>query len=76
MMLSKKETLDDMKSQIEDKEYELMPFDRDKKYFFIDEGKKIAYIPKVVRYKKKGVDYYTSFNMKFRWDGKEWILTR
>jgi len=65
-----------LKKYLDSGEYELLPFDRDKKYFSIDEGKKIAYIPNAVQLKKKGVDYYTSFNMKFRWDGKEWILTR
>jgi hypothetical protein len=53
-----------------------VPFHRDKKYFYIDEGKKIAYIPQVISFKKQGVDFYHDFNMKFRWDGKNWILTR
>jgi len=66
----------DFKELSDNPEYELAPFDRTKKYFFIDDNKKLAYIPNSIKFKKKGVAFFTRFNAKFRWDGKKWILTR
>ena len=60
----------------DDPNYELVPLDRTKKYFFIEENRKLAYIPSAIKFKKKGVAFQRIFNAKFRWDGKEWILTR
>ncbi len=65
-----------LKGYLDSGEYELLPFDRTKKYFFIEDNKKIAYIPNSVKLKKKGVDFYQDYSPKFRWDGKRWILTR
>jgi hypothetical protein len=69
-LISKFETLSN------DPNYELVPFERDKKYFFIEENRKIAYIPGTIKFKKKGVFFYSKYGAKFRWDGKKWILTR
>ena len=66
----------DFKDQCNDPNYELVPFERDKKYFFIEENRKIAYIPGTIKFKKKGVFFYSKYGAKFRWDGKNWILTR
>jgi len=66
----------DFKDLSDNPEYELVPFDRTKKYFFIDDNKKLAYIPNSIKFKKKDVAFFTRFNTKFRWDGKKWILTR
>ena len=66
----------DFKEQLANPEYELVPFDRTKKYFFIEENRKLAYIPGSIKFKKKGAYVYQKYNMKFRWDGKKWILTR
>ena len=70
------ENIEELKKDLESGEYELLPFDRTKKYFFIEENRKIAYIPNSIKLKKKGVDFYHNFKAKFRWNGKEWILTR
>ena len=59
-----------------DPNYELVPLDRTKKYFFIEENRKLAYIPSAIKFKKKGVAFQRIFNAKFRWDGNRWILTR
>jgi hypothetical protein len=65
-----------LREYLDSGEYELLPFDRTKKYFFIEENRKIAYIPNSIKLKKKGVDFYQDYEAKFRWDGKNWILTR
>ena len=65
-----------LKGYLESGQYELLPFDRTKKYFFIEENRKIAYIPNSIKLKKKGVDLYQDYDAKFRWDGNRWILTR
>jgi hypothetical protein len=64
------------KTLSDDPEYELFPFDKTKKYFFIEDNRKIAYIPSAIKFKKKGVAFQRIFGAKFRWDGKKWILTR
>jgi len=61
---------------LDNPEYELVPFDRTKKYFFIEDNRKLAYIPGTIKFKKKGAYVYQKYGMKFRWDGKKWILTR
>ena len=71
-----KRNTEDLKESLESGQYELLPFDRTKKYFFIEENRKIAYIPNSIKLKKKGVEFYHNFKAKFRWDGKRWILTR
>jgi len=70
------ENTERLKGYLNSGEYELVPFDRTKKYFFIEDNRKIAYIPNSVKLKKKGVDFYQDYEAKFRWDGKMWILTR
>jgi len=71
-----KENTKRLKGYLESGQYELLPFDRTKKYFFIEENRKIAYIPNSIKLKKKGVDLYQDYDAKFRWDGNRWILTR
>lgn len=70
------ENTERLKGYLNSGEYELVPFDRTKKYFFIEDNRKIAYIPNSIKLKKKGVDFYQDYEAKFRWDGKNWILTR
>jgi hypothetical protein len=65
-----------LKEDLDNPQYELVPFERTQKYFFIDENKKLAYIPGTIKFKKKDAFIYQKYNMKFRWDGKNWILTR
>jgi len=72
----KKELAEDFKEELANPEYEIVPFERSKKYFFIDENRKLAYIPGTVKFKKKGAYVYQTYNIKFRWDGNRWILTR
>ena len=72
----REELAKDFKEQLANPEYELVPFDRTKKYFFIEENRKLAYIPGSIKFKKKGAYVYQKYHMKFRWDGKRWILTR
>jgi len=72
----KKSLTNKFKTLSNDPNYELVPLDRTKKYFFIEENRKIAYIPNTIKFKKKGVEFQRIFHAKFRWDGNRWILTR
>ena len=66
----------DIKNELNSPVWELVPFDREESYFFIEDNKKLAYIPGVIMLKKKGVSLYRKYKMKFRYEKGKWILTR
>jgi len=59
---------------VKNSDWELLPFNP-KKYFIISDNNKLAEI-NLISFKKKNKSLYSNYHMKFRWDGKDWILTR
>ena len=42
----------------------------------VDENNKLAWLTDLIIFNRKQGDGSSTYTMKFRWDGKEWILTR
>lgn len=75
---NKNDLTKDLQRMVNDSKWELKKFDEKNQYFFVEDSDKLAYVRKIIRFKKKNTKLYTNYNMKFRWDEKnqKWILTR
>ena len=72
---NKKEMKEDLNEILNDNDWELVGFDRDKHYFFIQDNNKIGYL-NAIAFNKKNVELSTSYRFSFRYSKGKWILTR
>ena len=65
----------DFGEKVEESEYELVSRPYEKQYFIVEENRKLAWI-RSISFKSKKTGLYHIYDMKFRYENGEWILTR
>ncbi len=72
---------EDFLSELNDPDMELLEISEEKWKthniaYRVDDNNKLAWLTDLIIFNRKQGDGSSTYTMKFRWDGKEWILTR
>ncbi len=72
---NRKDMQEDFHKILNDSNWELMGFDKNKHYFFVEDNNKIAYL-NAIAFNKTNADLRNSYHFQFRYSKGKWILTR
>ena len=78
---TEKELRENFKKDMAEKEQKLRDISESdwqhhKSTFVVEYGDTLAYLKAILAWNSIGYSGSSSYNMKFRWDGEKWILTR